>query len=443
MVTVTAVDTLGLQRDLTVTINIDSQPPVISLTSPTANVSATDTTVAMTGSVSDSGSGLMSASCNHQWANPNAGAFSCSVPLVPGQNFVIASAVDLAGNSASVGIRATRVTPPTALSISPTTITLNLGDAKVLNVTSDTGLPATGLTWESSNPSVVAIGPDNDGTITAETLGVATITASMDGLTAEATVRVFPDGVALGESIWTSAPTPGRFFTQAPMKANPVLASDPDLFTVEADMENPGTGVLVVRGVRGADGATLSTQMVDQSNVVNWSNFRSPVADAFGGLLVKSRGGVVLPYPELAATTLRRIGGGDVAPWEYVSTLDIGSVASAPDGTVFFVEYGIGERFSGGSRFPDGGYNGVSSIVALDGRTGYVKFRMPIPTRGIWEFTERTNEPESPPNEDTPYVEPIEHCQVANRQIRDPGSFGQIVVFQNGDAYVQQTVQWS
>lgn len=435
LVTVTAVDALGFQRDLTVTVNIDSQPPVIALTSPTANVSTSDATIALNGSVTDSGAGLMSTSCNRQWANPTSGTFSCTVSLAPGRNTILASAVDLAGNSASAGITAIRVTPPTKLSISPTTVALAIGDEKVLTVTTDAGLPATGLTWASNNPSVVAIGPDNDGTITAETLGIATVTASAGGLTAEATVRVLPGGVALGEAIWTTTPTSGLSFQNA-FRANPVQDDDPDLFTVEA--ENYASTSLLVKAIRGADGATLWTQSV--ASPYAGYPAEQPVPDAFGGLLVKSASGFVQEYPEVPAGALRRIGNDVVPPWEYVSEASIGSVASAPDGTVYLIEYGIGSRATPrpSSTYPT--YNGESFIVGLDGRTGQVKFRVPMPT-GRFVVSERTNRPDPQQNEDDHRVEPLEHCQAANFEVRDGGYFGSIAVLENGDAFVQQTVQ--
>lgn len=437
LVTVGAVDAWGLQRNLTITVNIDSQPPIIALTFPTANVSTTDTTIELSGNASDLDSGLVSASCNRQWANPSGGTFSCSVPLKPGQNTVIAVAVDLAGNSASAGIRVKRDTPPTALSMSPTSVALAVGDAKLLTVTTDTGLPATGLTWESDNPSVVAIGPDNDGTITGETLGVATVTARAGGLTAEAIIRVLPDGVSLGEAIWTSPPTPGLSLRDA-FPANPVQDDDPDLFTVEA--ENYASPASLVRAIRGADGATLWTESIDA--LYPGVPIEPPIADAFGGLLVKGTGGFIAEFPESPTQTLRRIGNDVVAPWEYFSEAGIGPVASGPDGTVYLIEYGIGSReVSPPSHSYETTYNTESSIVALDGRTGIVKFRAPM-AMGRFLVTERTNMPEPGHAEDIPpYVEPLEHCQAANFSVRDGGTFGPIFVLDNGDAFVQQAVQ--
>src|SRR5205814_1573278 len=62
-----------------------------------------DTTppVALSGLISDLGSGLGRASCNGAPATITGGAFSCVVSLTPGVNTVQASVTDRAGNSSS------------------------------------------------------------------------------------------------------------------------------------------------------------------------------------------------------------------------------------------------------------------------------------------------------------------------------------------------------
>ncbi len=354
------------------------------------------------------------AQCGGQLATLSGAAASCTVPLAPGQNTVVLAAIDVAGNSSSAGLRATRETAATAIVIAPTSLALAVGDIRGLTVTTDAGVAPTGLVWSSSNPSVVSIAPENDGTILAEALGQATITATLGGLTADAVVRVLPGSVAPGEAIWTAAPTPGRQL-QAPLRANPVRDDDPDLFSVEVDPVTSGT---VAKAIRGADGATLWSEAVDER----------PVADAFGGFLARSVG--ESPDPSSYTTTLRRVGGGGIAPWEYVTEY-IPSVASSADGTVYLTEIVGSGSFPASPRFPSGGGNFRSVIVALDGRTGAVKFRVPLPV-STWRFPDRLSSPDG--------------CPVVNQNIREQGSLGAISVMPNGDAYVQHTerhLQWA
>lgn len=330
-------------------------------------------------------------------------AASCSVPLLSGQNTIVLAAVDVAGNSSSVGVRATRTAPPTAITIAPTTVAVAVGDTRGLTAVSDTALPVAGVVWSSSDASVVSIDPANDGTIVAESLGQATVTATLGGLTATATVRVLPGAVQPGEAIWTSAPpSPGRYL-QAPMRANPVLDDDPDLFSVEAD---PAGSNMLVTAVRGADGAPLWSEAVAE---------RPQAADAFGGFLERS----IIAASPFSVGVLRRIGGGGVAPWTYVSPGGIGSAAAGPDGTVYVTENVV----SPSAQVLPNSYRVDSFLVGLDGRTGAVRFRRALPN-GTARWPQET--------EGGDCVSPLYY---------DGGTLGPITILENGDAAVQQAVQ--
>lgn len=288
----------------------------------------------------------------------------------------------------------------TTLVIAPTTVAMAVGDSRGLSVTTGTGIPVTGVTWTSSDPSVVTVSPDNDGTIIVEGLGQATVTATLGGLTAQATVRVLPGAVAPGERIWAAAPMPGRYL-QAPIRANPVSDDDPDIFSVEVDPANSSSAV--VRAVRGADGTTLWSESVGYP-------YR-PQADAYGGFLVQAS--VPSSGPSATVSSLRRIGGGGIAPWEYVSAYFISDFAAAPDGAVYLAEYVL---------------NGEAFIVGLDGKTGAVRFRVPMPLST---------------SEDPVFAGPT--CPDIRRS-KSGGLFGEISVLENGDAAVQCLVghaRWS
>lgn len=409
LVSVTASDALGLEGTLSLTVNIDSVPPVVALTAPTADLSTSAATVALSADTTDVGAGLAGVMCFGQPTTPAGGTTNCTVPLAPGQNTVVVSATDKAGNSASAGLHVTRLVAATGLQMSPSTLALAVGDTFVLSVNTTIDLPATGVSWTSSNPSVLSVAPENDGTVTAEALGQATVTATMGSLTTQAQVSVLPGAVALGEAIWTVAPTPGRYVEGPIVKANPARDDDPDMFSVEFD---PASSTRTVKAVRGADGSTLWSETVGDR----------PWPDAFGGFLVKVAGAPTA-VPNVSATNLRRVGGGGVAPWEYASPLAIDSVAAAPDGTVYLTEFAWADAIPPSPRFPDGGYGYAGFIVVLDGRTGTVRARVPLPTSS-WRFRDRL-----------PF--PVEGCPSIDQTITEGGVFGPIAVMENGDASVQ------
>ena len=129
----TATDAAGNSATATARVSIDLTPPAITLSAPATGPTVFTPSVALSGLISDLGSGLGSASCNGAPAAIRGGAFSCVVSLTPGVNTVQASVTDRAGNSSSatLDISYTRVpiitiNSPSNLSytnISPTTIT--------------------------------------------------------------------------------------------------------------------------------------------------------------------------------------------------------------------------------------------------------------------------------------------------------------------------------
>lgn len=403
-ITVSSQDALGFQTSLTVTINIDSVAPVVTLSSPAADLSTSDATLALAGTVTDAGSGIVRTLCGGEPAAMSGANASCTVPLLPGLNAAVLVAVDQAGNSTSAGRQATRLATPTEIVIAPTTVALAVGDLRGLTVTTDAGLTPTGVTWTSSNPSVVSIAPENDGTIVAESLGQTTITATLGSLTAEATVRVLPGAVAPGESIWTVAPTPGRQL-QAPMRANPVRDDDPDMFSIEVD---PATSATLVKAVRGADGATLWSHHVPQPPFA---------ADPFAGYFY-------VTHDAHSRTTLHRRGAGGVPPWDYASSGGISGVASAPDGTVYLME----DVTTPSGLIPTNSYptsvRSDSYIVGLEGQTGAVRFRLGVPYQSSAFLTSET---------------PDHRC--IEQKYDGGGISGPMTVVENGDVVVQHLTE--
>ena len=82
-------------------VKIDKTPPVLTLTSPANGATVQASPVTVSGTVSDSLSGVTAVTCNGIGATLAAGSLSCSVPLVSGPNSINAVATDTAGNTAA------------------------------------------------------------------------------------------------------------------------------------------------------------------------------------------------------------------------------------------------------------------------------------------------------------------------------------------------------
>lgn len=120
-----------------VTVRVDAFAPAVALTSPTAGLTTTDASVTVTGTVSDTGSGLGLVQCNGVAATVEAGVASCTVPLRPGRNAVVLLARDAAGHVTSQGLRVTRTGPAAALTLTPDTRTLLVDEAAALSLLDD------------------------------------------------------------------------------------------------------------------------------------------------------------------------------------------------------------------------------------------------------------------------------------------------------------------
>jgi len=134
----TATDRAGHTSSATASVNLDRTPPVITLDAPANNITLFATPVAATGVVVDSLSGVDGVTCNSAPASVSDSQVACTVTLTPGSNSLIATATDVAGNSASetrtlqyTRIPVVTITAPANLgylNISPTTVTGTVDD---------------------------------------------------------------------------------------------------------------------------------------------------------------------------------------------------------------------------------------------------------------------------------------------------------------------------
>jgi hypothetical protein len=341
----TATDTAGNTSSASVTLSIDSIPPVVALTTPPGTTSATQLT--LSGQAGDALSGLGSVWCNDNIATVVEGAVTCVVTLSPGRNSVILQATDMAGNSISTGAVVLRADTATTLTLSPSDRALLVNEKTHLNLLDEFGVKHNGAAWTSADPAIVSVSEDDPPILVGIAPGVTTITASKDGLTASATVRVIA-GVTLpsGTERWKVANAMAGS-TMDRMIVPRITAPDaPDMIAVE----RLSGGISLLRALNVA-GQQLWTA-------------RSPgipvMGDSFGGVLLG-----VHPDPTISSffTAIVRIAGADsVPPWRYESQGHIEKLAQAPDGTIYAIEW-IDRVFNDNGPW-------VGYFVAIDGQTG-------------------------------------------------------------------------
>ena len=134
----TAVDKAGNVATASATVKLDKTGPSLAVASPLTGATVFVSPITVNGTATDVLSGVISLNCNGVPALPNAGSFTCGVPLSPGANSINAIAIDAAGNSSNATLSliyarvpVVKLTSPTHLSylnLSPTTITGTVDD---------------------------------------------------------------------------------------------------------------------------------------------------------------------------------------------------------------------------------------------------------------------------------------------------------------------------
>jgi hypothetical protein len=224
------------------------------------------------------------------------------------------------------------------VTLMPSLLNLMVGDTHAIQALSAAGQPVTGLTWTSSDATVVSLSSDDPPLLTAVAAGHVTITAG----TASADVTVssstdFPGGLPVGTVLWSH---PGDVYSIVPAVPSPSGVADVFAF------QNDGTVQAIT-----SDGTTAWTAYVGDAQVL---------PDFQGGLVVLSDGSLVkLEGISGQALTL------------YSAEPRVSSVQSAlvhADGTVFAVEYR-----SGTDDLQH------IAVLGIDSKTGAQKFSVPLP----------------------------------------------------------------
>ena len=187
-ISATASDRADNVSSRTALVSLDKTPPAVSISSPVTGAIVNTSTVSVSGSVSDSLSGLAKVTCNGLAATITGSSFTCSQSLAAGTNTISVQAIDVAGNSTSATTTVAFVKPPQITITSP--VNSALFNQSPINVTGTVIDPAAhvlvnGIAAPVNGNSFLATVPAQE--------GISTITAvatNADGSTDTASVQI-------------------------------------------------------------------------------------------------------------------------------------------------------------------------------------------------------------------------------------------------------------
>jgi hypothetical protein len=334
----------GTQLTTSVTFNIDRTIPILAVISPADGTGFTTAGVTLSGTVSDALSGLSSVTCNGAAAVVSSGSFSCNISLNLGVNLVVVRATDVAGNVAASNTHLTLVgtlPAPQSLQISPATLNMLVGDTHKFSAVDELGRPRTDATWTISDTTLATISTDSSPLLTAVAIGQVTLTANVQGTSAQAQVNILSgSALALGTVSWSVPGVVCEYIVQAV----PTDQGTPDFYCFNG-------GFVIAYS---SDGR----QMWQNSTFSGLSSAK-PISDAFGGLAF------FVTAPDHLSTPLTDLDGrtGQLK-WQNPS-LSSDSIAVGQDGTF----YGVC-NITDCSDF---------EIVGIDGQTGTQRIHIPLP----------------------------------------------------------------
>ena len=224
--------------------------PLAVITSPTRGELVEAGAVVIRGSATDGLSGLLGVSCNGSAATLDDTGFTCQVTVPVGTTTIEVRATDVAANVRTVTVEVTTVddvgtTPPTGLRVSPSTATVVVGASRGFSVRDDLGRIPPGVAWSVDTEGVVSLAPAAGGvTVVAQAAGVVHVTASWQGLTADAEVTVLATVATMPEvvTLW-SAPTVGGAVQRIVQGATTIDGTH-RLYTYESTGEDDGQDVI-------------------------------------------------------------------------------------------------------------------------------------------------------------------------------------------------------
>jgi RHS repeat-associated protein len=183
-ISATATDAIGESATASVTLKIDKTAPTLAITSPANNANVTNSSLPVSGTVSDALSGVAAVTCNGAAATVQSGTFNCTVPLTNGSNTISAVATDVAGNS------------------STQSVTVTFGVPSITDFNPKSGPVGTLVTITGTN---LVIGSGGTATVTLNQQGSGTISAPITAASPTSISFVIPPSAATGTITVTTA----------------------------------------------------------------------------------------------------------------------------------------------------------------------------------------------------------------------------------------------
>jgi hypothetical protein len=254
------------------------------------------------------------------------------------------------------------VPAPNSVTLVPNLLNLVVGDTHTIQALNAANQPVTGLTWTSSDPTVVSLSTDDPPVLTALAIGHITITAG--SASTDVTVSVGP--LSLGTVLWSN-PGPATGVAKI-VPAVPSPSGVADVFAFDQTNCSPQCTVQAIT----SDGTTAWTASLAAAVVV--------LPDFQGGLvaaesstgqngnldtIVKLDGITGQPYPAYKSTSPAAV---VREGQDFFCTFTCEFVAIHTDGTIFDLEFS--------NLAPNG--NSFFSVVGIDPTSGTQKFSVRI-----------------------------------------------------------------
>jgi hypothetical protein len=346
----TAVDANGATGTTTVTLNIDGTAPVVTIESGRASTTSAASVTIVARTV-DALSGPAAAACNGVPTTiANGGIIRCEVPLSVGANDVVVDVTDNADNSGSAGFRIVRTAASSRLSVVPENIGLIVGQVTTVQVQDGSGLTARSVVWESSNPAIGEMSNDDRHVFTAKAPGMSWLTARTGTASGQLLITVYAgDRLPPGATRW--------------QVGTRIILQTPDTQPLKG-----GDTVSLLSTRREPDGMTIVESI---NRTTGWLNYRehsptSPKETAVGIREIPGSGSGLVVFDTVdGRSALIRTG---PTPWRYQFPNRVRpEIIRTSNGDVIVMERPA---------------SGMMQLVGLDGATGHVGVRDPLP-RGV------------------------------------------------------------
>jgi PKD repeat protein len=209
----TVTDVAGDKATASATVNLETKPPAVTISSPANNatISLATTSIGVSGSVSSDVASIASVTCGGAAAVVSGPSFTCTAALKAGINKIAVVATDIAGNTSTAPLSLTFVQAPSIQIVSPanlgvtnlTPVTINgtVSDPNATVKVDGVSVPQSGGAFSSAVPLVEGLN-----VLTAVATNAAGISSTA---TIEVTLDTTPPHVAI------NSPANGSVFTAA------------------------------------------------------------------------------------------------------------------------------------------------------------------------------------------------------------------------------------